>query len=68
MLEFNMRAVESDPSGYYITRWDRAVPLAIKADNKDEAIKKSMAALGNPERWPYVFHVDSINDVEAQHD
>jgi len=63
MFEFNMRVVESDPSGYYITRWDRAVSLSINADNKDEAIKKARAALGQAERWPYIFHVDSINDV-----
>ena len=63
MSEFNMRAVESDPSGYYITRWDRAVSLSIKADNKDEAIKKAKAALGSGSRWPYIFRVDSVTDV-----
>ena len=66
MFEFNMRAVESDPSGYYHTRWDRAVRISINADNKDEAIKKARAALGDSSRWPYIFHVDSVNDVAKE--
>ena len=46
--DFHMEYVNADPSGYYITRWDRAVPAVIRAETLDSAAEKLQAILGKP--------------------
>ena len=48
LFRFNVRVVESDPIGYYITHWDRALPVSVIAHSRDEAFKKAETMMGDP--------------------
>lgn len=68
-FEFKMRATDKDKSGYYYTRWDRAIPLTVIADNRSEAFKKCWALLGDSRRgsgWTWTAHIDSIKEVKDE--
>lgn len=41
MFEFEIRAVEKDPTGYYLPRWDMAEKLTVRAATKAEAVEKT---------------------------
>lgn len=66
MYEFEMRAKEKDPSGYYFVRWDQAETLTVRAETRAKAIEKAKVVLGDVGYrygWPWVFVVDSIKEV-----
>ena len=48
LFRFHTKVVESDPTGYYITRWDRALPVSVIAHNRDEAFEKVETMMGDP--------------------
>lgn len=63
MFAFKMRVVDRDNDPYYVTRWDRAVPVEVVAATKQEAINKVDAMLGPAPRGRYwVYKVDSVRD------
>ena len=64
LFTFKMRAVDRPDDSYYVTRWDRAVPVEVVAATKQDAIKKADMMLGPAGRGRYwVFHVDSVRDA-----
>lgn len=64
LFRFIMRATPRDPSGYYYPRWDIAQKITVTAANKQEAMEKAGAALGeNNRRWPWAFQFDAINEA-----
>jgi hypothetical protein len=63
---FEMRAVDRSTDSYYVTRWDRAVPVEVVAATKQEAINRADAMLGSAGSHRYwVFRVDKVRDVRA---
>lgn len=48
LFRFNTQVAESDPTGYYITRWDRALAVSVIAHSRNEAFKKVRAMMGDP--------------------
>jgi len=63
---FHMRRAKADRTGYYHTRWDRAVNMAVIASNQDEAITKASALSGDAPQGKYwTFIVDKIEEVRA---
>lgn len=64
LFRFNARAVESDPTGYYMTRWDRAQPVTVIAHTRDEAFKKVRAMMGSPARHSaWAVKIDSAEEI-----
>lgn len=64
LFRFNARAVESDPTGYFMTRWDRAQPVSVIAPNRDEAFKKVRAMMGSPARHSaWAVKIDSAEEI-----
>lgn len=63
---FSLRAAEKDISGYYVTQWDRARPLAIQAPTQQEAITKADALLPTLRHgWAWSFQVDTVTEIPA---
>ena len=67
LFRFNVRVVESDPSGYYVTRWDRALSASVIAHNRDEAFVKAKTMMGDPDHqgsWAVRFESaeEIVND------
>jgi len=66
LAHFHMRRASADRSGYYHTRWDRAVPMVVTASNEQEAINKADALSGEPKTGRYwTFLVDRIEEIPA---
>jgi len=64
MFRFKMRAVEKDPEGYYYVRWDRATPLIVIAETREDAYKKCWALMGKSSRgWAWTAVIDAIEEV-----
>lgn len=64
LFRFNARVVESDPSGYYMTRWDRAQPVVVVAHTRDEAFEKAWAMMGEPPRHrAWAVKIDSAEEI-----
>ena len=53
MFDFDLRLAQADREGYYITRWDQATPITVRAATKQQAINQAAAALGEPRRGRY---------------
>lgn len=51
LFRFKGRACGSDPEGYYYPRWDKATPVSVLADTKQEATNKAYAMLGTHPRF-----------------
>ncbi len=67
MFEFNMRAVEKDPTEYYFPRWDQAEKLTIIAETRAEAMKKAKSLLGdtgNKRGWPWTITIDVVKEIK----
>ncbi len=47
-FDFRMEAALKDSSGYYYTRWDQAIPMTVRAENKASAWEKARTVLGEP--------------------
>ena len=70
--EFDLRLAAADPEGYYITRWDRAKKITVRAENVRAAAKKAAVVLGDPKStgaWasdPYwVYKCDAVREVTS---
>jgi len=48
MATYKLLATGRDSTGYYYTRWDRAIPISVKAETEAEALEKAKKALGTP--------------------
>lgn len=48
MMKVKTLVARGDTSGYYLTRWDTAVPVTVIADTKDEAEQKAKDFMGDP--------------------
>lgn len=48
MFEFDLRMAVADGEGYYVTRWDRAKPITVRANTEKEAANKAAGVLGKP--------------------
>ena len=69
MFRFNTRVANSDPSGYYHTRWDKATPVTVLANDADEAITKAKASMGRPNagrQWSVI--VDSADEIGVNYE
>ena len=65
LFEFDMRVASADKEGYYYTRWDQAYPITLTAENKQEAVNKAVAAMGEPRSGRYWTVVtDKIREVK----
>lgn len=52
-FDFDLRLTLGDSEGYYVTRWDRAQSITVRASTKQEAINKAAKALGDAPRGKY---------------
>lgn len=52
-FKFKVWVVDRSYDGYYVTRWDRAKAVEVFADNRDEALKKAFAVMGEAPRDRY---------------
>lgn len=53
MSVFHMRVAEADREGYYHTRWDKATPVAVKADTREAAFTEVFRVMGECRRGRY---------------
>ena len=61
---FALDAVDRPRDPYYMTRWDRSMPVEVVASTKQEAIDKAKTMLGPaPDGLCWAFRVRSIRDV-----
>lgn len=61
---FKLRRASADRSGYYHTRWDKALPMTILATTHDEALSKAEALSGEPDSGRYwTYLTDSVEEV-----
>lgn len=64
LFRFNTRIVESDPTGYYMTRWDRSQAVSVIAHNRDEAFRKVRTMMGEPTRHSaWAVRIDSAEEI-----
>ena len=74
VYRFKGRATGRDPEGYYYVRWDRAKPLSVLANTRQEANEKAWKLLGEHPRfgswrvgdgsgWTLIW--DSIDEEDA---
>lgn len=66
-IRFFMRCVATDPCGYYITDWGKAVPMDLLASTAAEAKDKARGVLGEPpegRRWTVM--IDRITEEVAE--
>ena len=61
---FNTQVVSSDPTGYYMTRWDNAHPVIVVASTRYEAIKKVKDMMGDPPfNRAWAVSIDSVEEL-----
>lgn len=68
MMRWEFRATEIDESGYYYPRWDRAIPITVDAENREDAGQVVLTALGKPRRgrgWGWTLHLDRVGPIPA---
>lgn len=65
IFRFTMRCAIQDKSGYYHTRWDKAVPVVVLADTQGAARGKAAAMLDElASGYCWVFIMDKIEEVQ----
>lgn len=63
LFRFKGRYADTDPTGYYHTRWDRATPVSVLARSKKEAREKLWAMLGEaPQHRVWTVIWDGIDE------
>jgi len=64
---FNLKRTMRDREGYYMTRWDRAVPVEIEATNEDAAYQALWAMSGECPRSGFVWtaRITKVTGVAA---
>ena len=66
LFRFNTQVAESDSTGYYFTRWDRALPVTVIAHSRDEAFKKVRTMMGEPTRHDaWAVRIESAEEVKG---
>lgn len=68
LYKFSISAAQRDKTGYYITRWDRAEKITVNARTKAEAIKKTLAVLGDCPRGKdsmWAISIDQIDEIDT---
>lgn len=64
LFRFNTQVAESDPTGYYMTRWDRALSVSVIAHNCDEAFAKVKTMMGDPApHSSWAVRIDSAEEI-----
>lgn len=64
LFRFNALAVESDPTGYYMTRWDIALPVSVIAHNREEAFLKVETMMGDPAHHrSWAVRIESAEEI-----
>lgn len=64
---FEMRAVARPNDPYYVTRWERAIPVEVVAPTQQEAINKADVMLGDPGHLVHwVFSIDKVRDLRVK--
>lgn len=69
LFRYKTRVASTDPSGYYHTRWDKAVPVTVLANDADEAASKAKEAMGKADggrQW--AVSVDSADEIGVNHE
>ena len=65
LFRFNTLVAESDPTGYYITRWDTALPVSVNAHNRDEAFEKVETMMGEPTPYRvWDVRIESAEEID----
>lgn len=65
LFRFNTRVVESDPTGHYYTRWDKALPVSVIAHSRDEAFKKVRTMMGDPPHYrTWAVRIESAEEID----
>lgn len=63
VFRFQMRCVSRPDDSYYVTRWDKAIPLSVLAGNQKEADQKAFAMLGELKHGAHwVLATDRIDE------
>ncbi len=69
-FEFDLHLTSADRDGYYVTRWDRARSITVRAADVKEAAAKAAKALGDPRstgtwaaRAYWVYKCDAVREV-----
>jgi len=65
MFRFKLLVASEDITGYFYIRWDKAQKIILIAKNREEAIKKAIEVMGEPEcerRW--TVKILDIEEVE----
>lgn len=64
LFRFNTQVAESDSTGYYITRWDEALPVTVIAHNRGEAFEKVKTMMGEPTpRSSWAVRIESAEEI-----
>lgn len=63
---FKYKVAEADSTGYFYTRWDRATPVHVIADSRDDAIAKVWPLMGEARSGRYwTAKLQSVEPVPA---
>lgn len=66
MMRYRCVTVQCDREGYYYPRWDRATPVTVTADTRQEAVNKVVASMGPARRgWFWGVRVLSVDEATA---
>lgn len=73
-FEFDLRMAVACGEGYYVTRWDRAKSITVRAATEREAASKAARVLGPAKdaglsssiRPYWTWHCDAIREVAAE--
>lgn len=65
IFRFEARVAPKDAPVYHRTRWDKAIPIKILAQDADEAIQKAAAAMGRSE-YGWDVAIDAAVEVRQR--
>lgn len=53
LYDFDLRVAAADSDGYYVTRWDEATKLTVRATDRSEAFTECWRVMGKSPRGRY---------------
>ena len=66
-MRFECRVIDCDREGYYYPRWDRATPVTVDAADRQDAIDKAGALMGDCRRgWYWGVRVVSVGPIPRE--
>jgi len=69
ITQFHVRRALGDNEGYYVTRWDRAVPFVVVAETQTAAFAEVKRISGTPPRGRYwALILDRVEQVPTPTD